>query len=207
MQKSTIDDILERLKTLEAELETEIDQLLSEKRELFRYTVDKGKVRFEQGIKILQRHQRTGLLNYIFATHLGHLLTAPITYSVFIPLVMLDIMSTFYQQVCFRIYGIPLVIRSKYIIIDRQHLAYLNIIEKINCVYCGYSNGLIEYVREISAKTEQYWCPIKHAQRSPDPHKQVNNFIDYGDAENYKSRLREIREEIRNLKQERKFQP
>ena len=207
MQKSPIDDILERLKILEAELETEIDQILSEKRELFRYTVDQGKVRFEQGIKVLQRHQRTGLLSYIFATHLGHLLIAPITYSLFIPLVLLDIMATIYQQICFRVYGIPLIVRSKYIIIDRQHLAYLNIIEKINCVYCGYGNGLIEYVREIGAKTEQYWCPIKHAQRTPDPHKQVNTFIDYGDADNYRSRLKEIREEIRNLKQERKSQP
>lgn len=202
MQKSTIDDILERLKTLEAELEAAIDLLLSEKRELFRYTLDQGKVHFEQGVKALQRHQRTGLLKYIFTAHFGHLLTAPIIYSVFIPLVMLDIMATFYQQLCFRVYGIPLVVRGNYIVIDRQHLAYLNFIEKINCVYCGYSNGLIEYVREIGAKTEQYWCPIKHAQRTPDPHRQVNHFIDYGDAENYKTRLTELREEIRKLQQE-----
>jgi len=203
MQKSTIDDILERLKILETELETEIDQLLSEKRELFRYTLDKGKVQFEHGIKVLQRHQRTGLLKYIFAAHLGHLLIAPIIYSVFIPLVMLDIMATVYQQICFRVYGIPLVVRRKYIVIDRQHLAFLNLIEKLNCTYCGYSNGLIEYVREIAAKTEQYWCPIKHAQRTPDPHKQVNHFIDYGDADNYKARIRELRNEIRNLKEQR----
>ena len=132
MPKSTIDDILERLRTLQTELETEIDQLLSEKRELFRYNLSKGKVHFEQGMKALQRHQRTGLWKYISAAHVGHLFTMPIVYSVVIPLVMLDLMVTFYQHVCFRIYGIPLVVRRKYVIIDRHHLAYLNIIEKIN---------------------------------------------------------------------------
>lgn len=202
MQKSTIDEILERLKTLQSELETELDEILQQKRELFRYTLDKGKVQFEHSIKVLQRHQRTGLLKYIFGAHLGHLLTAPIIYSVFIPLVLLDLMATIYQQICFRVYGIPLVVRKKYLIIDRQHLAYLNIIEKINCIYCGYSNGLIEYVREIGSRTEQYWCPIKHAQRTPDPHKLSNQFLDYGDAEGYKARHKEIREAVRDLRQE-----
>ena len=203
MQKSTIDDILERLRKLESELETELDQLLNEKRELFRYTLDKGKVRFEQGIKSLQRHQRTGVWNYIFAAHLGHLLTAPIIYSVFIPMVFLDIMATIYQQLCFRVYGIPLVVRKRYIIIDRQHLAYLNFIEKLNCIYCGYSNGVIEYVREIASRSEQYWCPIKHAQRTPDSHRRVNRFVDYGDAESYRKKFRQLREEIKNLQQEK----
>jgi len=201
MQKPTIDEILERLKTLQADLEAEMDRILTEQRELFRYTLDKGKVRFDYGVKVLQRHQRTGLLRYIFGAHLGHLITAPIIYSIIIPIVLLDIMATLYQQICFRVYGIPLVSRRKYIIVDRQHLAYLNIIEKLNCVYCGYSNGLIEYVREIGSRTEQYWCPIKHARRTPDPHNLENHFLDYGDAEGYKMRHKEIREAIKNLQQ------
>lgn len=200
LKNSTIDDLLERLKLLEAELETEIDRLLDEKRELFRYTLKKGKVQFEYGIKVLQKHQRTGLWHYIFAAHLGHLLIAPIIYSVIFPISLLDFMATFYQHICFRVYGIPLVIRSKYIIIDRQHLAYLNIIEKLNCVYCGYSNGVIEYAREIAARTEQYWCPIKHAQRSPEPHKRINNFIDYGDVDAFKKHFKNIRKEISSSK-------
>jgi hypothetical protein len=40
MLSSRIDDILSRLHELQAELEGEIDRLLSEKRELFRYTLD-----------------------------------------------------------------------------------------------------------------------------------------------------------------------
>ena len=207
MPKTTIDDILERLRALEEELETELDKLLRDKRELFQYTLDKGKVHFEQGIKILQRHQRTGIWNYLFGAHLGHIITAPIIYSVFIPILMLDLMATIYQQLCFRVYGIALVKRRKYVIFDRQHLEYLNIIEKINCVYCGYSNGVIEYVREIGSRTEQYWCPIKHAQRTPDSHKRVNKFLDYGDADNYKLRFKEIRENIRTLQKDETIHP
>lgn len=200
MKNTTIDDILERLKSLEAELETEVDRLLNEKRELFRYTLKKGKVQFDYGIKVLQKHQRTGVFKYIFAAHLGHLITAPIIYSVIVPISLLDLMATIYQQICFRVYGIPLVIRSSYIIIDRQHLAYLNIIQKVNCVYCGYSNGVIEYVREIGARTEQYWCPIKHARRSPEPHKRANHFIDYGDVDAYKKRFKKMRKAISSAK-------
>ncbi|MCW8931513.1 MAG: hypothetical protein OQL19_14900 [Gammaproteobacteria bacterium] len=198
MDKSTIDDILKRLRLLEAELETEIDRVLNEKRALFRYTLTKGKVQFESGIRKLQKHHRTGVLHYLLNAHLGHLFTAPIIYSVIVPIALLDLMGSFYQHTCFRVYGIPRVVRSKYIIIDRQHLVYLNFIEKLNCIYCGYSNGVIEYVREIAAKTEQYWCPIKHAQRSPEPHRHMNNFIDYGDAEAYRMRFKAIRKEIRD---------
>jgi len=34
--------------------------------------------------------------------------------------------------------------------------------DKFNCVYCGYVNGWINYIQEIAARTEKYWCAIKH---------------------------------------------
>ena len=46
MPKSTVDDILERLHLLETELEAEIDRILHEKRQLFRYTLARGKIQF-----------------------------------------------------------------------------------------------------------------------------------------------------------------
>ena len=199
MSKPAIEDILERLKSLENELSSSWDQILKEKRELFHYTIEKGKVQFEKNIKALQKREKTTLLNYLFAARLGHILTAPIVYSLFIPFILLDLMVSFYQHSCFRVYRIPLVDRKKYIVIDRQYLAYLNIIEKINCVYCGYGTGVIEFVREVSSRTEQYWCPIKHAQRTPDPHYRVHQFIDYGDAEDYHKKLKQLREDIQNL--------
>ena len=46
--------------------------------------------------------------------------------------------------------------RGQYIVIDRHRLKYLNAIEKLNCVYCGYGNGVIAYARDIAGRTEQY---------------------------------------------------
>jgi len=57
------------------------------------------------------------------------------------------------------------------------------------CVYCGYANGLIAYVREIAARTEQYWCPIKHARPIPAPHARYRVFFEYGDARAYRQEL------------------
>jgi len=144
MHGSPMDDFLNRLHALEAELEAEIDRLLREKRQLFRYTLERGRVRFENGMRVLHRHQREGLWAYLRTARLGHLLTAPVIYSLLIPFVALDIMVTLYQHICFRVYGISRVARMDYFVIDRHHLAYLNAIEKLNCVYCGYASGLIE---------------------------------------------------------------
>jgi hypothetical protein len=196
MQKPHIEEILQRLQSLQRELETEIEDLLREKREQFHYRFERGKVRFEAGIKALQKRQRVGIWPYLRTTPISHLLSAPIIYGVIIPFLLLDLAVTLYQQICFRIYRIPLVRRSDYLILDRHHLAYLNAIEHINCLYCGYSNGLIEYVREVAARTEQYWCPIKHALRSPDPHRRAERFVDYGDIQAYQTRLEALREEL-----------
>lgn len=201
ISNSPLDDILDRLHTLQGELEAEIDRLLSDKRQLFRYTMEQGKVRFEQGMKVLQRHQRKGIWTYLRDARLKHILTAPIAYGMFLPFVLLDIMITLYQHICFRVYGIPRVLRSDYFVIDHHHLAYLNVIEKVNCIYCGYGNGLVEYFREISARTEQYWCPIKHARRSPDPHRLTERFVDYGDAGAYRERLEAIQQEWSDISQ------
>jgi len=200
MASQTLDDILKRLRELEAELETEIDSILTEKRKQFQYSLEQGKVRFENGIKSLQRYHKVGLIKYLSSARLGHILSAPVIYSLLFPFLLIDLMVSIYQLICFRIYGVSLVRRKQYIIVDRQSLAYLNIIEKINCIYCGYCNGVIEYVREVAARTEQYWCPIKHARRSPDPHRLVDNFLDYGDAEAYQERFSYLEQQIADLK-------
>ena len=94
----------------------------------------------------------------------------------------MDIWISLYQWVCFRVYGVPRVRRQDYLIIDRHRLGYLNGIEKLNCVYCGYANGLFAYLREIAGRTEQYWCPIKHARKIRQPHSRYPRFLEYGDA-------------------------
>jgi len=197
MQRPQLDEIRERIHGFQHQLVQEFEQLLTEKRAQFQYSLKKGRVIFDEGVHELQRRYRTGLWTYMRNAQPSHILTAPIIYSVVFPLLLLDLAIFFYQQTCFRVYGIPMVRRTDYLIIDRQHLAYLNAIEKINCVYCGYGNGLIAYVREVIAQTEQYWCPIKHARRTPNPHRRIESFADYGDVEAYQKKVKQLREELR----------
>lgn len=197
MSRSKLEEILARIHGLETQLEQEFDRLLAEKRAQFKYTLRKGRVIFDEGVHELHQRYRIRLWAYLRDARLAHILSAPVIYSVVFPLLLLDLAIFFYQQICFRIYGIPLVPRADYLVIDRQHLAYLNMIEKFNCMYCGYGNGLIEYVREVIARTEQYWCPIKHARRTPNPHYRTGNFVDYGDVEAYQKKLEQLREQLR----------
>ena len=202
MSKSTLDEIVSRLQGLQDDLEIEIDRILKAKRQQFHYTLEQGRVRFERSFKALQRQQRTGVWRYLREARLAHILSAPVIYSVLVPLLLLDLMITLYQHTCFRIYGIPLVRRTDYMRLDRLQLSYLNGIEKFNCLYCGYGNGVVEYCREISARTEQYWCPIKHAQRTPDPHHLTERFFDYGDAEAYRKEFEQLRRNWNELRQD-----
>jgi len=114
-----------------------------------------------------------------------------------IPIAFVDITITAYQHICFRFYNIARVARSKYIVMDRHQLFYLNGIEKFNCLYCGYGNGVMSYAREVIARTEQYWCLIKHARKVIGPHKRYRNFSAYGDAVNYNSHLIKLRDDLR----------
>jgi hypothetical protein len=89
--------------------------------------------------------------------------------------------------------------RLDYIVHDRHKLAYLNIIEKANCAYCSYGNGVIAYASEIISRTEQYWCPVRHASRILNAHQRYTGFIPYGDAEGYQQGLQGKRDELRGL--------
>jgi len=72
-------------------------------------------------------------------------------------------MVTIYQAICFPIYRLEKVKRSEYILIsDRNKLAYLNPMEKIGCMYCGYANGFLLYAKEVAGRTEKYWCGVMH---------------------------------------------
>ncbi|RYE40873.1 MAG: hypothetical protein EOP21_09245, partial [Hyphomicrobiales bacterium] len=106
--------------------------------------------------------------------------------------------ATMYQAICFRAYRIPPVRRADHIFQDRNQLAYLNWVEALNCRYCGYANGVIGYIREIAGRTEQYWCPIKHALKISDPHHRYYHFLEYGDAEGYGARLEQFRQALRD---------
>jgi hypothetical protein len=189
---SHLDDLLNGIASLERDVETELDRARSQ----WRYRVEAGRVRFEREVRLAHRRLKQGVLRFLRESSIPNLLTAPVIYGMIVPIVVLDLSFSVYQAICFRVYGIARVRRSDYVVMDRHHLAYLNVIEKLNCEYCGYANGVFAYVREIAGRTEQYWCPIRHARRIPAPHTRYRNFVDYGDAQGYHRRLILLRRQL-----------
>lgn len=189
---TSIDELIRRIQELQEELEAEYRK----RRESFDYIIKEKRVRFAEEVARQQRRLKTGLIRYILEARLLNILTAPIIYSGFIPFMLLDLFLITYQALCFPIYGIPRVRRSEYLIFDREDLPYLNIIEKFNCFYCAYGNGVAGFAREIAARTEQYWCPIKHARRIRAAHDHYPRFFEFGDAESYSKGLERLRQEL-----------
>jgi hypothetical protein len=157
------------------------------------YRVHRGHVWFDTELRETHRRLRQSIPAYIRHGNLLSLLTAPVIYSLLLPLVVLDVWVTLYQSICFPIYGMARVCRRRYFALDRHKLAYLNGIEKANCTFCSYANGLLAYVQEVAARTEQYWCPVKHARAIPAPHQRYHGFLDYGDAHGYRTELPALR--------------
>mgnify|MGYP001816452842 CR=1 FL=1 len=184
--------LLTRIRQLQDELEDDIHRRST----AFRYQLKSGRVVFEEGIQERHRALRVHLLTFLRQTRPMVVATAPAIYAMIVPLVLLDLFVTVYQWICFPVYGVERVRRADFIRIDRHHLAYLNALQKLNCVYCGYANGLIGYVQEVAGRTEAYWCPIKHAARIGAYHAYYAQFVDYGDAEEFSAGLQAARKRI-----------
>ncbi len=192
-----ISGLMEKLARIEQELEAALASEVKDKQRNFQYRIEKKKVLFEENVKRVNRQIRQGIVAFLISTPITSLLVAPVIYSLYIPLALLDLWITLYQAVCFRAYNIPRVRRSDFIVLDRGGLPYLNFIEQFNCNYCGYANGLMAYAREVASRTEQYFCPIKHARKILGTHDRYRDFFDFGDGERYRNELERLREEVR----------
>jgi hypothetical protein len=179
-------------------LERQLEIAMAKRRVELNYEVRDGIAHFEQVVVAKHRLLKARLLTYILGARPAMILTAPVIYALIFPVLLLDLFVAVYQTVCFPVYGIPRVRRSDYLAFDREHLAYLNLIEKLNCAYCAYANGVFAYAREVASRTEQYWCPIKHARRVLGVHSRYGTFADYGDADAYRHELERLREEARS---------
>jgi len=186
---ATIDELIGRMRELEDEMQSEYDK----RRADFAFTIDERRHHFSEEIAALQRGAKTGLFTYVTGAPLRSWLVAPVIYSGIVPLVLLEGFLWGYQTACFPAYRISKVRRADYVILDRGDLPYLNVLEQLNCLYCGYANGLIAYAREIAARTEQFFCPIKHARRIVAAHDRYPAFFEYGDAESYRLGLERLR--------------
>ncbi|MDH5655111.1 MAG: hypothetical protein OEZ34_04350 [Spirochaetia bacterium] len=197
--KDTLEDLLEQIIELEKRVSSEIDK----KQSKLKYKIIKRKILFEKEVQKLHRKFSVSLPKYLISASILSYLISPFIYSMIIPALLLDLFVTVYQWVCFPVYKTPYIKRSDYIIIDRHYLKYLNLLERFNCVYCGYFNGLLAYVTEISAVTEHYWCPIKHARNAKRNHSLYPSFMDYGDGSNYRKGLEDLREMLKQHNKEK----
>lgn len=163
------------------------------------YELREGKVWFSEEVKREHRRLKTSLASYIVHSRFFAILTAPFIYACIVPFMLLDLFVSIYQAVCFPVYGVPKARRRDYMAIDRNKLRYLNAIEGLNCMYCSYANGLLAYVVEIAGRTEQHWCPIKHARRIQHAHDRYSHFLPYGDATAYRERGEKVRDDFKDL--------
>ena len=185
MIRNNLNDLLERIQALQEDVEEEYRKAREELQE--------RQARLAEEFLRQQKRYKTGLFRFLLRTRLLVVLTAPVIYMGWIPFLLMDLFVTVYQAICFPVYRIPKVKRSDYLVFDREDLPYLNIIEKFNCFYCSYGNGVAAYTREVAARTEQYWCPITHARRIKAAHERYPQFFDHGDAEAFRQGLSRLR--------------
>lgn len=188
--------LLDRIKQLENEMLAEI-RLGEEK---FGYEVRGRRVHFKEAVAEQHRKITKSLARYLREAKFFSIITAPVIWFCVVPVVFMHLVANIYQFICFPVYGIPKVRRQDYIVMDRRRLQYLNSMERFNCWYCEYVNGLLAYVQEIAGRTEQYWCPIKHAVALKTRHSRYQHFLDYGDAEKYRQQIEQVRRDFNDLK-------
>ena len=186
-----IQELAAQIKALEAELAEEIQRI-----RIRTYEIRDKTILFSDEMRRKHRAQAESLLLYLGRAQLKHILTAPVIWCLLFPALLFDLCVSLYQMICFPVYGIPRVARADHFVIDRHHLAYLNVIEKLNCLYCSYFNGLVSYVGEIAGRTEQYWCPIKHAVRLKQAHSRYAHFTEYGDGEAWRAQAEALRKDF-----------
>jgi hypothetical protein len=191
-----------RSKKSEPLVHLEIEKLEGEIKSAF-YELRNGKVWFSKEIQREHDKLKTSLVRYVLQSRFLAILTAPFIYAVIIPFVLLDLFVSVYQAVCFPVYGIPKARRRDYIAIDRNKLRYLNVVEGLNCMYCSYGNGVLAYAVEIAGRTEQHWCPIRHARRVQNTHDRYAHFLPYGDASTYREQIEKVRCDFKDLKEQK----
>lgn len=174
-------------------LEDDLREALRERETLLVYEVEGRRIRFQKSIRDTHRKLKRSVLRWIVTDRPQNFVTGPLIYGLIFPLAILDLFVTLYQALCFPVYGIAKVRRGDFIVIDRQQLGYLNAVERFHCTYCAYATGLLAYTCEIAARTEQYFCPIKHAHRMLGASPRYQRFLAYGDAADYHARLEEYR--------------
>jgi hypothetical protein len=182
---SKIRTLIKKADELNRALRVEYARLAKE----YGFSIRQRRVIFLKKFRERNKKFRIPAWKYVIPKNIRHFLSLPFIYMMIIPAVILDVFITIYHAVAFPLYRIPKVKRCDYIIYDRRFLDYLNIVQKVHCLYCSYINGLFTYTVEIAARTERYWCPIKAANKPLIHHEWYKDFADYGNPEEWKEKI------------------
>lgn len=185
--ESKIKQIIEKIDSLNESLKLEYSKLSAK----YGFSLREKAIIFFEKNKERNKKFKIPTWKYVIPKDIRHLLSIPFIYMMIIPTVILDLFATLYIWTAFPLYKIPKVKRSDHFIYDRKFLDYLNIIQKVNCLYCSYVNGLFSYVTEIGARTERYWCPVKAANKPKSYHNWYKDFADYGNPEEWNQKFNE----------------
>jgi hypothetical protein len=188
-----MNDKISQLMAKMAEVEDDLRAAIHEQETKMFFEIKDRRVEFESTVKKTYKKLKTNFFRWLVTNRPQNLVTGPVIYAMIFPLMMLDLCVSLYQWLCFPVYGVVKVKRTDYIVFDRHQLHYLNFIEKFHCTYCEYGNGLMGYMAEILACTEEYFCPIKHAHKVLGTHARYKRFLDYGDAADYAAKLESYR--------------
>jgi len=192
-----VEDLMHSIKNLEKELKEEVKRIRIET-----FEIRDRSIRFKDEVRAHHKSQLVRVFDYLRHARLRNIATAPMIWLCVFPALFMDLVISLYQAVCFPVYGIPKVRRADYMVMDRKYLGYLNIIEKANCLFCAYFNGLIAYVGEIGGRTEQYWCPIKHAARMKGLHSRYAHFAEFGDSDQFRANFKKIRVDFADVRED-----
>ena len=188
--KNKINKLLEEIRIKREEISKEYEKL----KEKYWFKIIGKKIVWNSWKKEELKKFRKSSWETIFSAEIREILSIPFIWIMLIPGIFLDIWLFIYQNTAIRLYKIPLAKRSDYVVFDRKQLAYLNWIQKLNCIYCSYFNWVMQYAVEVAGRTEKYWCPIKHARKRAWSHDWEEHFADYGDAEGFKKTFCSIKE-------------
>jgi hypothetical protein len=96
------------------ELQAELDREIERRRKALGVGIRDRLVEFEHGITLEHRRLRLGVRTFLGRSSIATIATAPVIYSLIIPLLIVDAWVGAYQAICFRAYRIPRVRRANY---------------------------------------------------------------------------------------------
>jgi hypothetical protein len=107
---SPVDDLVARITQLERELETEVNRA----RDGWRYRIEAGRIRFERDVRLAHARVKQRIPRFLRESSPLNILTAPLIYSMVVPIAIVDLAFSIYQGLCFPIYGIARVRRGAF---------------------------------------------------------------------------------------------